>query len=65
MKLPEEDWTCGGWEEQERDQLKAAESLTFRERLLWLQDADRLAARLERQRPWIDASGVLHAARPG
>jgi hypothetical protein len=34
--------------------------LNFLERLLWLQDADRLATRLERERPWITDDGVVH-----
>ncbi len=53
-------WSCGGWEAQERGQLLAGAALSFRERLLWLQEADRLAAALEWQRPWIDKEGVVH-----
>lgn len=38
-------------------------TMTFRDRLLWLQDADRLAASLETKRPWIDGDGTVHAVR--
>lgn len=57
------DWTCGGWEDHERGQLLAGIGMSFRERLLWLQDADRLAAALETRRPWIDSDGHIHAVR--
>ncbi len=56
-------WTCDGWSDHERGQLEEGAALTFRERLLWLQEADRLAARLEKKRPWIDADGVVHPAQ--
>ena len=46
--------------DHERGQLEVGASLNFLERLLWLQDADRLAARLERERPWITDDGVVH-----
>ncbi|MBC8011165.1 MAG: hypothetical protein H7067_13835 [Burkholderiales bacterium] len=57
------DWICGGWGDHERGQLEAGAAMSFRERLLWLQDADRLAATLEKQRPWIDGDGTVHAVR--
>lgn len=62
-KVSETDWSCGGWEDHERGQLLAGAGMSFRERLLWLQDADRLAAALEVRRPWIDDDGQIHAAR--
>ena len=34
--------------------------MSFRERLQWLQGADRMAAWLETQRAWIDKDGVIH-----
>jgi hypothetical protein len=37
--------------------------MSFRERLLWLQEADRLVATLETQRTWIDKDGVVHAPK--
>lgn len=60
----ENDWSCGGWEDQERGQLLEGLALSFRERLLWLQEADHLAAVLEKQRPWIDKDGVVHGVEP-
>jgi hypothetical protein len=57
---PNDNWTCNGWGDHERGQLEVGASLNFLERLLWLQDADRLAARLERERPWITDDGVVH-----
>ncbi len=60
MENKETEWTCQGWADHERGQLEAGVALSFRERLLWLQDADRLAAQLEKQRPWIDDAGVIH-----
>ncbi len=57
---PEDNWSCGGWANQERGQLEAGAKLSFRERLLWLQGADRFVAALEAKRPWIDKDGVPH-----
>jgi hypothetical protein len=58
-----EDWKCEGWADQERGQLLAGAAMSFRERLLWLQEADRLVATLETQRTWIDKDGVVHAPK--
>jgi hypothetical protein len=58
-----DDRTCGGWEDHERGQLLAGAALSFRERLLRVQDADRLAAALETRRRRIDSDGQVHAAR--
>ena len=55
------DWKCDGWGGQESGQLLAGAAMTFRERLLWLQEANRLVAALESQRAWIDKDGVVHA----
>lgn len=65
MENKEPDWACHGWADHERGQLETGAALSFRERLLWLQDADRLAAQLEKQRPWIDDAGVIHPVRTG
>jgi hypothetical protein len=62
-KPGDDNWTCGGWEDHERGQLLAGAALSFRERLLWLQDADRLAAELETKRPWVDGDGIVHPQR--
>jgi hypothetical protein len=62
-KSGDDNWTCGGWGDHERGQLLAGAALSFRERLLWLQDADRLAAELETKRPWIDGEGTVHPQR--
>jgi hypothetical protein len=64
-KSGDDNWTCGGWGDHERGQLLEGAALSFRERLLWLQDADRLAAQLETKRPWVDADGTVHAVRGG
>lgn len=63
MENNDANWTCNGWSDHERGQLEAGAALSFRERLLWLQDADRLVAQLENRRPWIDDAGVVHRAR--
>ncbi len=63
METTSQDWTCPGWGDQERAQLEAGAALSFREKMLWLQDADRLVARLEKERPWIDEQGIVHPAR--
>ncbi len=62
-KFTNENWQCGGWDDHEQGQLLAGFTLSFRERLLWLQDADRLAAELETKRPWVDGDGTVHAQR--
>lgn len=62
---PDENWSCGGWADHDRGQLEAGAKLTFRERLLWLQEADRFVAELETRRPWIDKDGVVRpVAKP-
>ncbi|MCX6937808.1 MAG: hypothetical protein NTU80_07900 [Verrucomicrobia bacterium] len=62
-KFADENWQCGGWNDHEQGQLLSGSSLSFRERLLWLQDADRLAAELETKRPWVDGDGAVHTPR--
>jgi hypothetical protein len=57
-------WSCGGWTDHERGQLLHGADLSFRERLLWLEEADRLAALLEASRAWIDDEGVVHEPSP-
>ena len=59
-----ENWQCHGWEDHERGQLLSGDAMTFRERLVWLQDADRMAAWLETQRAWIDKDGIVHDPVP-
>jgi hypothetical protein len=57
------DWRCAGWGDHEQGQLASGAELSFRERLLWLQEADRLVAEWETKRAWVDGAGVVHAAR--
>lgn len=58
------DWKCHGWEDHERGQLLSGDALSFRDRLKWLEGADRMAAWLETKRAWIDKDGVIHRAKP-
>jgi hypothetical protein len=58
VKKVDDNWSCGGWEGHDRSQMEETAKLSFRERLLWLQDADRFAAELEKRRPWIDKDGM-------
>lgn len=37
--LKNNDWTCGGWAEVEREKLRRMASLTLEEKLRWLEEA--------------------------
>ena len=39
-----QDWHCGGWEGAERETLRYMASLTFEQKLAWLEDAQQLVA---------------------
>lgn len=43
---PTDDWHCGGWEGAELATLRHMASLTFDQKLAWLEEAQRLVADL-------------------
>lgn len=47
-----QDWTCHGWDDHIRGQLEHARSLSFRQRLEWLEEMTVLVARLARNPDW-------------
>lgn len=63
-EVTQNDWRCHGWADHERTQLLAGAAMTFRERLLWLQEADRMVRFMETKRRWIDKDGVVHERTP-
>lgn len=62
--MNDEDWKCHGWEDHEIFFLETGQRMSFRAKLKWLEEADRMVRFLARKRRWIDKDGVIHEAGP-
>ena len=49
-----------GWDAHVRFQLTTGTRMSFRARLRWLEEADRMVRFLATKRRWIDKDGVVH-----
>ena len=49
-----------GWDAHVRFQLTTGTRMSFRARLRWLEEADRMVRFLATKRRWIDKNGVVH-----
>lgn len=58
--MSSEDWKCQGWEDHETFFLETGRRMSFRAKLKWLEDADRMVRFLARKRRWIYKDGVIH-----
>lgn len=58
IDLPD-DWHCGGWEGAERETLRGMQSLTFEQKLDWLEQAQRLVAAQHGWEAALQPSGTL------
>jgi len=56
---PAADWHCGGWEGAERETLRAMQRMTFEQKLIWLEQAQRLVADLHGWEAALQPSGAL------
>ena len=41
-----DEWKCDGWEEPVKDRIRAAQAMSFREKLIWLEAATKTARHL-------------------
>jgi hypothetical protein len=53
-------WKSHGWEDHEMFFLETGRRMSFRAKLKWLEEADRMVRFLARKRRWIDKDGVIH-----
>lgn len=53
------DWHCGGWEGAERETLRHMISLTFEEKIQWLEMAQKLIADMHGEEASLLPSGSL------
>jgi len=58
--MTNEDWQCHGWDDHEIFHLETGRRMSFRSKLQWLENADRMVQFLARRRRWIDKDGVIH-----
>ena len=56
---PPDDWHCGGWEGAERETLRFMQSLTFEQKLNWLEQAQRLVAEMHGWEAALQPGGTL------
>ncbi|MEO5961099.1 MAG: hypothetical protein ABIZ49_04065 [Opitutaceae bacterium] len=56
----DENWQCHGWKDHEIFHLEISRRMSFRAKLLWLEEADRVLRFLAQRRRWIDKDGVVH-----
>lgn len=55
-------WHCGGWEGSERETLRRMASLTFEEKIIWLEEAQKLASGIK---AWRHSQGLPTITRNG
>jgi len=60
MDAQADDFRTAGWDEHEVFHLETGRRMSFRAKLQWLEEADRMVRFLAKRRPWIDKEGVLH-----
>ena len=75
MTPDEENWKGTSWDDAELNTLRAGAALTFREKLLWLEEAEKLGNRLltcrvrypDRKNPgtWLLEEREINGPRPG
>ena len=54
------DWTAAGWDDHEIFHLETGRRMSFRAKLQWLEEADKMVRFLATKRRWIDKDGVIH-----
>jgi hypothetical protein len=59
-----ESWKCDGWADHESFHLETGRRMSFRAKLQWLEEADKMVRFLARKRRWIDKDGVIHEPGP-
>ena len=60
MTPTDKDWSCGGWDDHESFHLETGLRMSFRSKLQWLEEADRMVRFMAKKRRWIDKDGVIH-----
>ncbi len=64
MSSEQKNWSCAGWDDHETFHLETGRRMSFRAKLQWLEEADRMVRFLARKRRWIDKDGVVHEPEP-
>ena len=59
-----DDWHCGGWEGAEMATLRGMQQMTFWQKVLWLEQAQRFIADLHGWEAAMQPSGTLVKPRP-
>ena len=60
MQTDPKPWSSSGWDDHEIFHLETGRRMSFRAKLQWLEDADRMVRFLAGKRRWIDKDGVVH-----
>lgn len=60
MTPEHENWSCAGWDDHEKFHLETGLRMSFRAKLQWLEEADRMVRFLAGKRRWIDKDGIVH-----
>ena len=60
----DDDWSCGGWEGAELATLRHMQTLTFRERIQWLEMAQKTVEHLTAGKPFIRSDGKIVRPSP-
>jgi hypothetical protein len=60
MSTDPQAWSSSGWEDHEIFHLEAGRRMSFRAKLQWLEEADRMVRFLAGKRRWIDKDGGVH-----
>ncbi len=59
-----DDWMCHGWDDHIIGQLEHGRSLTFRQRLEWLEEMSEMLARLRRNPDWARRNAIVEGREP-
>lgn len=57
-----DDWICHGWDDEIRGKLEHARSLTFRQKLEWLEEMGDMVAHFRRDPAWRRRNAAIEAA---
>ena len=60
----DDDWSFGGWEGAELATLRHWQTLTFRERIQWLEMAQKTVEHLTAGKPFIRSDGKIERPSP-
>lgn len=65
MNADGKNWEDSGWDARVGFHLATGVRMSFRAKLQWLEEADRMVRFLATKRRWIDKDGVIHEPAGG